>query len=231
MERHISPTSPARQVIRVAVKDESELVVRGIQAMLAPYADQVVVLPARPDQPTPLSDLTLYEPSRHRGVATDRSVPRRFPTRMVAYSWDCSAQMVSTEMALGAAGYISKWLPARRLVRDLLQLADGRVVVDAWEGRQEPEVESGHAFRLTQRETDVLSLIAAGRSNQDIALQEHISINSVKSYIRSAYAKIEVTSRSQAVLWAIRHGLLLPAAAGRDAVRVPAPAPVRAAHR
>lgn len=220
MERLTSPRSPSRQIVRVAVKDESELVVRGIQAMLAPYADQVTVLPDRPDQPTPLSDLTLYEPSRHRGTGAERSIPRRFPTRMVAYSWDCSPQMVSTEMALGAAGYVSKWLPARRLVRDLLLLADGRVVVDAWEGPQEPQVESGHEFRLTQRETDVLSLIAAGRSNQDIALQEHISINSVKSYIRSAYAKIEVTSRSQAVLWAIRHGLLLPTDADRDAARV-----------
>jgi len=219
MERHSK--TPGRPIVRVAVKDESELVVRGIQAMLAPYADQVTVLPSRPDQPTPLSDLTLYEPSRHRGAA-EGSVPRRFPTRMVAYSWDCTPQMVSTEMALGAAGYVSKWLPSRRLVRDLLLLADGRTIIDAWEGPHEPEAESRHEFRLTQRETDVLSLIAAGRSNQDIALQEHISINSVKSYIRSAYAKIEVTSRSQAVLWAIRHGLLLSTDADRDATRVAA---------
>ena len=220
MDRHTSPRTLGRQIVRVAVKDESELVVRGIQAMLAPYADQVTVLPDRSDHPTPLGDLTLYEPTRHRGTGLERSIPRRFPTRMVAYSWDCSPEMVSTEMALGAAGYVSKWLPARRLVRDLLQLAEGRVVVDAWDGAPEPQVEAGLAFRLTQRETDVLSLIAAGQSNQDIAQQEHISINSVKSYIRSAYAKIEVTSRSQAVLWAIRHGLLLPTDAARDASRV-----------
>jgi len=219
MDRISSP-SAGRQIVRVAIKDESELVVRGISAMLAPYADQVTVLPERPDHPTPLSDLTLYEPSRRRAGANGRSVPRRFPTRMVAYSWDCSPQMVSTEMALGATGFVSKWLPARRLVRDLLQIADGRVVVDAWEGPQGPEHQATHDMHLTQRETDVLSLIAAGQSNQDIAEQEHISINSVKSYIRSAYAKIEVTSRSQAVLWAIRHGLLLPTDAERDAVRV-----------
>jgi len=221
MDRHTSIRTPGRQIVRVAVKDESELVVRGIQAMLAPYAEQVAVLPDRSDHPTPLSDLTLYEPTRHRGTATTGGgIPRRFPTRMVAYSWDCSPEMVSTEMALGAAGFVSKWLPARRLVRDLLQLAEGRVVVDAWDGAPEPQVETGMAFQLTQRETDVLSLIAAGQSNQDIAQQEHISINSVKSYIRSAYAKIEVTSRSQAVLWAIRHGLLLPTDAARDAARV-----------
>ena len=62
---------------------------------------------------------------------------------------------------------------------------------------------------LTQRETEVLSMIAAGKANRDIAEETNLSINSVKSYIRGAYSKIEVTSRSQAVLWAIQHGLLM----------------------
>ena len=52
-------------------------------------------------------------------------------------------------------------------------------------------------------------MIASGLANRDIAEQTNLSINSVKSYIRGAYAKIEVTSRSQAVLWAIQHGLLM----------------------
>jgi DNA-binding NarL/FixJ family response regulator len=54
-------------------------------------------------------------------------------------------------------------------------------------------------------------MIASGRSNREIADETNLSINSVKSYIRGAYAKIEVTSRSQAVLWAIQHGLLMSA--------------------
>ena len=53
-------------------------------------------------------------------------------------------------------------------------------------------------------------MIASGLANREIAEQTNLSINSVKSYIRGAYAKIEVTSRSQAVLWAIQHGLLMP---------------------
>ena len=51
-------------------------------------------------------------------------------------------------------------------------------------------------------------MIASGLANREIAEQTNLSINSVKSYIRGAYAKIEVSSRSQAVLWAIQHGLL-----------------------
>ena len=52
-----------------------------------------------------------------------------------------------------------------------------------------------------------LALIATGRSNDEIAQEMRISLNSVKSYIRSAYRKTGVQSRSQAVLWAVTHGV------------------------
>ena len=206
MDRH---TPPNARHIKVAIMEESELVVHGIRAMLEPHSALVTVVPQRPDGPSPLCDLTLYEPSAHRRTPGTRSVPRRFPTRMVAFGWDCSPQAVSTEMSRGAAGFVSKWLPARRLVWNLLQIADGRVVVDAWTGRS-TQAEPAAEWHLTQRETEVLAMIASGLSNREIAEMANLSINSVKSYIRGAYAKIEVTSRSQAVLWAIQHGLLVP---------------------
>ena len=53
----------------------------------------------------------------------------------------------------------------------------------------------------------MLSLIAGGLSNNDVAARMGLSINSVKSYVRSSYRKIDVDSRSQAVLWALSHGL------------------------
>jgi DNA-binding CsgD family transcriptional regulator len=52
----------------------------------------------------------------------------------------------------------------------------------------------------------VLSLITQGYSNNDIVDTTMLSINSIKSYIRSAYRKIGVTSRSGAILWGIDHG-------------------------
>ena len=60
---------------------------------------------------------------------------------------------------------------------------------------------------LSVRELSTLSYIARGLSNHEIAEQEFLSINSVKTYIRTAYRKIGVKSRSQAVAWAIRHGV------------------------
>ena len=62
--------------------------------------------------------------------------------------------------------------------------------------------------RLTGREVQVLALIAEGLTNQEIADRVFVSINSVKTYIRSAYRKIGVNSRSQAAVWCIQHGIL-----------------------
>lgn len=189
--------------------DESELVVNGVRAMLEPHAAYVTVVPQRSEGTAPLCDLTLYEPSAYRRTPGVRGVPQRFPTRMVAFGWDCSPEAVSTEMSRGAAGFVSKWLPARRLVWNLLQISEGRVVVDAWTGRPEANRPAVEKWPLTHRETEVLSMIASGLANREIAERTNLSINSVKSYIRGAYAKIEVSSRSQAVLWAIQHGLLV----------------------
>jgi DNA-binding NarL/FixJ family response regulator len=129
-------------------------------------------------------------------------------------------------MARGAAGFVSKWLPGRRLVWNLLQIADGRTVVDTWSGQPETTRVGAEKWPLTQRETEVLSMIASGKANREIAEETNLSINSVKSYIRGAYSKIEVTSRSQAVLWAIQHGLLVAGESANDNLRVSHPAKV-----
>jgi DNA-binding NarL/FixJ family response regulator len=61
---------------------------------------------------------------------------------------------------------------------------------------------------LSQREVDVLRLITLGFSNQEIAEELYVTGNTVKSFIRSAYRKLGVTRRSQAVIWGFQHGLL-----------------------
>lgn len=61
---------------------------------------------------------------------------------------------------------------------------------------------------LTPREGQILALISRGYSNQEIANELYLSINSIKSHIRSAYRRIGVERRTQAVVWAITHGSL-----------------------
>ena len=61
--------------------------------------------------------------------------------------------------------------------------------------------------RLTVRETEVLAHIAAGLSNREIADALFLSVNSVKTHIRTAYRKIGVSRRVEATRWAVQHGL------------------------
>jgi len=57
--------------------------------------------------------------------------------------------------------------------------------------------------RLSKREREVITLISQGCTNQEIAETLYLSVNSVKTYIRTAYRRIDVTRRSQAVIWGI----------------------------
>lgn len=61
--------------------------------------------------------------------------------------------------------------------------------------------------RLTEREMSVLELVGSGLTNQDIADRLYLSVNTIKTYIRSAYRKIGVTRRSEAVLWVVHRDL------------------------
>ena len=65
------------------------------------------------------------------------------------------------------------------------------------------------AASLTPRETDMLQRIAAGYTNQEICEELFLSINIVKTFIRSAYQRIGVKHRGQAVVWALQHGIVL----------------------
>jgi DNA-binding NarL/FixJ family response regulator len=59
---------------------------------------------------------------------------------------------------------------------------------------------------LSDRESEILALITQGMSNAQVAKLTFLSPNTIKSYVRTIYRKIEVESRTQAVLWGVRHG-------------------------
>ncbi len=63
---------------------------------------------------------------------------------------------------------------------------------------------------LTEREVDVLKLIASGMSNKAIARTLFLSVGTVKGYVSAVLAKLGVNDRTQAALWAVKHGLVNP---------------------
>jgi DNA-binding NarL/FixJ family response regulator len=99
-------------------------------------------------------------------------------------------------------------MDAEALVQAIEDVHDGKTVVPSgvvvrdkvagdWPGKD---------LGLSAREAEIIALITQGLSNQDIAERSYLSINSVKTYIRTAYRKMGVASRSQAVLWGVRNG-------------------------
>ena len=193
--------------------NDHEVVVLGLRSMLGQHADRVVVaeldcqLPAVTD-----IDVLLYDAfGRERVGGPLLQVLEETSAPVVIYTWQLDPSLVRECLALGAGGVVSKTVPAEELVEALEKVHAGSVVVspdpgpDAavvggdWPGRQQG---------LTVRESEVVALIALGLSNQEVADRAFISINSVKTHIRSAYRKMGVERRSQAVLWATRHGFL-----------------------
>ena len=196
------PTTTALRRTRLAVLGEDELVVAGLSAMLA-HSPSLQLVPAREARLDSV-DLVLADVSRCQDVETLQRLTTVVPAgRLVLFCWELTPQTSSLGLRLGARGCLSKSLPASLLVDALRRIARGEVVV---RGLVEC-TPAATVAQLTHREAEVLALIASGATNQQIAELVRVSPNTVKSYIRAAYRKIGVDSRSRAVLWAVRNGL------------------------
>jgi len=197
--------------LRVALVNECELVRVGVATMLAEHSERVVVLPNRYHAAS-AADLALVDPfTRRSGVVGSAQVARPpGGCRVVIYSWETRTGFVERAMLAGASGYLSKALPAEELVAALEKVHLGERLVAVDEPRARHERSSIIEVGLTPRETDVVGLIAAGVPNKEISRRLELSMNTVKSHIRTAYRAMGVTSRTQAVLWAVEHGVTAP---------------------
>ena len=203
--------------VRVALMNDYEVIVAGLQAMLAPHADRVRVVELDSLLPVHSAvDVLLYDAfGRERVTGPVEQTIAETDARVVIYTWHLDAELVEEALAKGAAGCISKSLEGPDLVAAIEKVHGGSVVVShPPPGPEEKPDEDargdwpGRDHGLSARESEVLALIAQGLSNQEIADRAFLSINSVKTYIRTAYRKIGVERRTQAVLWATRNGFV-----------------------
>jgi NarL family two-component system response regulator LiaR len=199
--------------IRLALMNDHPVVAAGVHALLAPYTERVRVVELASQLPvTSDIDLLLYDTfGRERVDESVKEVLSGTAAKVVLYTWSLEPELVAEGSALGVSGFLSKALDALELVEAIEKVHAGSFVVDPPVPEEAPILRGawpGREHGLTARESEVLALIAQGLSNYEIADRTFISINSVKSYIRSAYRRIGVGSRTQAVLWAIDHGFV-----------------------
>jgi DNA-binding NarL/FixJ family response regulator len=180
--------------------------------MFDAYQDRAVVEIDTNESVDDPVDIVLYDSfaqpeSDHDDIGVLIENPRA--RHVVVYTWNFHPVLIDSALRKGAHGYLSKTLPARDLVTALEAVHAGDIVISEpprraraangldWPGRREG---------LSDREAEILALITQGRSNAEVAVLTFLSPNTVKSYIRMVYRKIDVASRTQAVLWGVDHG-------------------------
>ena len=193
----------AHRPLVLGVSSDSPTTTAGVLALLEPFSDRVVVEPTGgvPTISTRV-DVLLADAAEqpHPGDELAR-VRGNCSTPVLVFGCSTSEQHTDTILMYGAAGVLSRTSSGEEIVAAVEAVAAGQ----SWRSASVPQTR--HRQGLTSREYEVLSLVAAGLSNRDIAERTDVSLNSVKSYLRSAYAKLGVSSRSQAVLWALEHPL------------------------
>ncbi|MBZ5740470.1 response regulator transcription factor [Nocardioides mangrovi] len=203
------------QPVSVGVYSHQEIVREGIMSLLSRHPDKVAVVPTPTHPGDPDPDVVLYDvmalldgDTGPLGYLVDMTA-----SKVLAVGHDLRPDLVGTALTTGVDGFFSIGADEKELLAAVESAATGWRAGDPGEN---PTVGSsasaaranqlGGDLGLSEREVQVIALIARGRSNQQIAAELFVSINSVKSYIRTAYRKIGVQSRGAAVGWAIRHG-------------------------
>ena len=196
--------------IRVLIADDHPVWRKGIRTLLEAEPDIDVVAEASDgdeairalrDGGLDVAVLDMEMP-RMTGVEVARTArDEGLSVRILALSSYDDASYVSGLLQNGAAGYLTKDKPPSLILEAVRAVARG-------EGRWfvQPTSRDDPAAGLSDREREVLALLAQGKANGDIAEALFISENTVRNHLANTYAKVGVTTAREAVAWAWRNG-------------------------
>jgi NarL family two-component system response regulator LiaR len=210
------------QAIRVLIADDHAIVRKGIRALLATEVGIEVVGEAR-DGGAALAEVERLRPDvvlmdlvmpGIDGLEAIREITVRWPeTRILVLTSFAGVDKVFPAIEAGALGYLLKDSGPEELVRAIEQVYRGNASLHPAIARkllqrisQPSSGEEGGAELLTEREQTVLQLVAQGQSNRDIAGRLAISEATVRTHVSHILAKLELSSRTQAALYALRRG-------------------------
>ncbi|KPI17866.1 two component transcriptional regulator, LuxR family [Actinobacteria bacterium OK074] len=134
------------------------------------------------------------------------------PARVLIVTSFTEQRTVVPALRAGAAGYVYKDVDPDALAGAIRSVHAGHVllqseVADALLSQEEANSGQGRGGSLTEREREVLALIADGRSNREIARALVLSEKTVKTHVSNILMKLDLSDRTQAALWAVRHGM------------------------
>lgn len=209
-------------MIRVLLVDDHEMVRLGVSSYLSFQSDVEVVgeaengedgyekaMALRPD--VILMDLVMEVMD---GIESTKKILKEWPeARILIVTSFIDDEKVYPAIEAGASGYLLKTSTAHEIANAIRKTYNGERVL-------EPEVttkmmeqlsnRNRHVLHeeLTNREQEILLLIAQGMSNQEIADELFITLKTVKTHVSNILAKLEVEDRTQAAIYAFKHGLI-----------------------
>ncbi|TGN77572.1 response regulator transcription factor [Streptomyces bauhiniae] len=207
--------------IRVLLVDDHQVVRRGLRTFLEVQDDIEVVGEAADGA----EGVARAEELRPAVILMDVLMPgtdgidalRRLrelgnPARVLIVTSFTERRTVVPALRAGAAGYVYKDVDPDALAAAIRSVHAGHIllqpeVADALLTQEEANSGQGRGGSLTEREREVLGLIADGRSNREIARALVLSEKTVKTHVSNILMKLDLADRTQAALWAVRHGM------------------------
>ncbi|MET8945548.1 response regulator transcription factor [Streptomyces sp. NPDC004542] len=209
------------EAIRVLLVDDHQVVRRGLRTFLEVQDDIEVVGEAADGA----QGVDRAEELRPDVVLMDVKMPgmdgidalRRLreldnPARVLIVTSFTEQRTVVPALRAGAAGYVYKDVDPDALAGAIRSVHAGHIllqpeVADALLSQEQANSGQGRGGSLTEREREVLGLIADGRSNREIARALVLSEKTVKTHVSNILMKLDLADRTQAALWAVRHGV------------------------
>jgi two-component system, NarL family, response regulator len=201
--------------IRILIVDDHPMIRAGLEATLAPETDITVIATAsngregielfRLHQPdVVLTDLKMPELG---GVDTIRTIRAEFPSaKIIVLSTYQGDEDIFRALDAGAVTYLLKDTPGLKLIETIREVARGSRPIPP-EIAQQLTNRMFHA-KLTEREIEVLQLLAQGKRNKEIAASLEISDETAQGHVKNILAKLSVHDRTEAVAVAIRRGFV-----------------------
>ncbi len=212
---------PSKTGIRVLLVDDHQVVRRGLRTFLEIQDDIEVVGEAgdgaegvaraeelRPD--VVLMDIKM--PGTDGIDALRRLRELANPAKVLIVTSFTEQRTVVPALRAGASGYVYKDVDPDALAGAIRSVHAGHVllqpeVAGALLSQEDGNSGTGRGSTLTEREREVLTLIADGRSNREIARALVLSEKTVKTHVSNILMKLDLSDRTQAALWAVRHGI------------------------
>ncbi|MGY2083103.1 response regulator [Blastococcus sp. SYSU DS0539] len=218
-------------MIRVVLVDDQAMIRTGLRMVLAAEADNEVVGEAA-DGATGIRVVTELRPDvvlldiRMPGMdgleAARRMLAAELPTRVVVLTTFDEDEYVTAALRAGVSGFLLKVAPPEDLVTAVRTVAAGHGlldpavtlrVIESFAAAPVPDpARAGALAQLTDRETDVLALVAAGLSNAEVAARLYLGEATVKTHVSRILLKLHLRDRVQAVAFAYESGLVTPGA-------------------